>query len=251
MPTLAEDVRRLTPYFKQKPTHPYPWYNPDKLVPSDFPGHTAHFEDSQADPYSFGGSPGGFTVNSPSTTEVKSDSVRHHLEIAQAGYASDNAYVQWSDATGVNDFYIAMAVKGKSVASATYVAEIRWWGVASPGASDKYYGLRFRTPGTGVHVSLESSFVYGTGVTFSLADGTVGVWFAHEAGELDLYRCRAFATTTGQAILYSLDLAKIVSKWDRGANPATYPEIIKCIRVLTATSITANLYIDYLGVTYP
>lgn len=140
---------------------------------NDFVSHRAGFEDSQLSPYSFGGSPGGFSVSVPTGTSAESASYRHHLLMRNQSTAND-IYLQWTDSTAKTSLKVIMAADHQRYTTDTYIGEIRLWDVQSPGAGDNYYALRFQwKPVSFPSFPLRVEMWYGTGVTFGAANGTL------------------------------------------------------------------------------
>lgn len=139
---------------------------------NNFASGIAEFNDSQTTPYSFGASPGGFSLSLGSGSTAGSNSHRHCLAFYQ-GSSATPSYLQWTSSTAVQEFYYWMALRNYYVASDYLAYSIRAWGVQNPGASDTYFEARWKLSNTGLQVS----FWYGQGVTFSLTDGTqTGLW---------------------------------------------------------------------------
>lgn len=139
---------------------------------NDFTNHIAGFEDSQGTPYSFGGSPGGFSVTVPANTRALS-SVQPHM-LTLHNQSGTGVYMEWTSSTGKNDILVIGAPAALWTTTDYNLCEIRMWGVQSPGSSDNYWAMRLNWMGsTYPQYPLRIGLWYGTGVTYAWNDGTL------------------------------------------------------------------------------
>jgi hypothetical protein len=206
-----------------KPAGPY-HYTHRTFDVNNFTGHLAGFEDSQSTPYSFGGSPGSFSLVDPGATRyAASDIYRHHLHLQNFG-AAGALYVKWSNATGKQTVRTNLAIGPHCTAGDNYAGEIRVWGVQAPAAGDKYYALRWTWNST--RKQLEAGFYYGSGVTFAAGDGTlVGAVWDWVPGAL--YWTQIVADATPAGYVYTCIAEGTMGAGQSIAPGAGYPTIIK------------------------
>ena len=148
------------------------YYTCRDFATNNFTSHIAGFEDSQTSPYSFGGSPGGFSVNVPANTECRSNHARHFLTLqAKSGVGN---YLRWTSSTGYSNIIVLCVPSPLWSTSDYHLTEIRMWGVQNPTSTDKYWAMRFNWLGaTYPAFPLRIGLWYGTGVTYSINDGTL------------------------------------------------------------------------------
>lgn len=122
---------RWTNLVGANPADDYHWTWRNFLT-NDFAGypHVAGFEDSQASPYSFGGSPGGFSVSVPANTEIKSNYQPHHLTLRDL--AGTGCYLQWTSSTARTFHYGIYGISPLVSTSDYHLMEIRMWAVQAP-----------------------------------------------------------------------------------------------------------------------
>lgn len=207
---------------------------------NDFTNHIADFNDSQSSTYSFGASPGGFSISAVSNQTYKSNSYRHHLSMVDNN-GSGNGYLQWTDATGKSycqiDFnYVGMT--GTSGADAI-ISEIRMWGVQNPTSTDKYYAVRFKRKDLGTY----AYWYVGTGITISAADGTQVCVGIVNGGHRYRLQITVYATPAYYADFWDID-AGIPAQLGSSAPGAGYPTIIKTLRFYLVGGSYEQINID-------
>jgi len=215
---------------------------------NNFANDKAGFEDSQGSPYSFGGSPGGFSLSTPASSyEALSSNQAHWLRLRN-WHASSLLYVQWTSSTGKTDIYTVLSITPLTAASDRLVGEIRFWGVQSPGAADKYWAIRWLYEGsTSPQHPLRVGVYYGTGVTFTSTNGTLvgskqpfspGV--AHEIYNL---------INSGPSFFGIASLTEGMRSFDTSTTQATWPVSAKTIRWVVAPVNFDIMWIDEIRVT--
>lgn len=233
MPT-RDEVNALRPYFYDRPPDPYV-QDSRPFGRSDLVNHIAEFEDSQASPYSFAA--GGFSISLGSGAVANSTYARHCLSLHQNGSATQS-YLQWTDSTS-KKINVFLAITNGAGAD-SYHSEIRWWGVQSPGAGDKYYTLRFRYGANCV----QAGFFYGTGVTFAVGDGTqVGNWWnVSTLGRFLFIQFYSTATPLGIVDIYDTATQVLLNQFAGGTTG--WPTALKTIRFYLPANGWANYRID-------
>lgn len=230
---------RLYPY-ELHPSDLYP-QSIRTFYRNDFVNNLAGFQDSQASPYSFGGSPGGFSLYVPASFVAESQTYRHHLRMSDAGAASPG-YLQWSSSTGrmYCDLWMSLFSYGSAVPDAISF-EIRMWAVQNPGAADKYFALRFKRTSIGLCIF----GYYGTGVTITVGDGTAqGSSFLPTEVK---YRMNfQVSTTPSLSVGIQNDMDGILAYYFGISGGAGYPSTIKTFRIYVLG--WAACYIDAMRV---
>lgn len=248
---LKDDIGAIahlstTKQYLRGPVDPY-LTNLRSFAQNDFVNGIAEFNDSQASPYSFGGSPGGFSLSLGSGAVASSNGFRHHLSFYQ-GFSATPSYLQWASATAIGPIYYFMGLRSYYNPSDTLAYSIRAWGVQSPGASDMYFEARFKFSTTGLQFAL----FYGTGTTFSLTDGTlVGSWQMLPAASR--YRCYRHYIAAGSGT----NGMGIFDLWDKETHTieaqlavevvSPAPRLIRCARFQLAPSTGAGAQIDRIS----
>lgn len=217
---------------------------------NDFPNHIAGFEDSQASPYSFGGSPGGFSTTAPANTSVASSDRAHWLKIRNDTSASP-AYVQWSDATGKNNCFPIAIISPLSMATDVLVAEWRFWDTTSPVANSRWWALRFNWLGTTMpqfplRAGLWYSAAVGDGLTFTPTTGTL-VQLQSPISPGQVYSCYMIMAA-GPSCFANMRVAEGLDAFNISATTASMPAIIRCARFMTFQSYQAQ-WLDELRFT--
>lgn len=176
---------------------------------NDFTNDKAGFEDSQTTPYSFGGSPGGFSISVPASTAADSATFAHFLQLINSTTVASGTqvYVQWAEAAATKNtcdiIWGFRPFNGQT--NDILLAEFRFWSAAtagSPGAGDNYWALRFKwLPVTYPDYPLRARMYYGTGVTYATTDGTaVGTETPFHMGQL--YSDTITVTTAGNPAMF-------------------------------------------------
>lgn len=216
---------------------------------NNFANGIAEFNDAQGSPYSFGGSPGGFSLSvGAGGGSAYSNGFRHHLSMYQ-GWSATPSYVQWASATATGNVYFFMGFRNYYANGDALAYSIRSWGVQTPGAGDGYFEARFKLSQTGLYMG----FFYGIGVTFSLTDGTqTGSWLlVPEPSKYRLFRSLVAPGSVGGAGLGLIDLWDVethLMEMQLAVEVTSYPTSIKCCRLQLAPSSGAGAQIDRIAV---
>lgn len=214
---------------------------------NNFVGGIAEFNDSQGSPYSFGGSPGGFSLSlGAGGGSAYSNGFRHHLSMYQ-GWSATPSYIQWASASAVAQVYWFMGFRNYYANSDTLVYSIRSWGVQTPGATDKYFEARFKMTTTGLYFG----YFYGTGITFSLTDGTqTGGWLLVPLpSKYRLFRAliAAGSGSNGLGVFDLWDIETHTMEMQIAVELAAYPTSTKCCRLQLGASTGAGAQIDRIS----
>jgi hypothetical protein len=213
------------------------------FLPNDFANHRAGFEEAQASPYSFGASPGGFSVVVPANTVAASNAVAHWLQLHNNTSAAP-CYVQWVDAAGKNNFYPTFVLAPLAVTWDTLVAEWRFWDTTAPTANSRWWAIRFNwlgatMPQFPLRVGLWYSAAVGDGLTFTPTTGTliqlqapITPGLAYTGG---------VNIVSGPACFVTLNVAEGIAGFAISAGGvAGMPSIIRCARLMTFPSWQAQ-----------
>ena len=149
--------------------HPYK-FTFRQFLSNSFANGMAGFDDAQASPYSFGGTPGGFTISAPAGITANSTSMRSYLTVSKTSTPAFT--LDWASATAATRYEIMLWIAEETNAASYYHSELRFWADQVPTASSKYWALRWKWI-TGTPGSIGLYYYYGTGVTFADADGTL------------------------------------------------------------------------------
>jgi hypothetical protein len=168
--TVGLNTRFENIFGADKPAHNYQ-QTFRKYIPTALANDIAGFEDVQAD-YVFGA--GKFSIVKPASAYgCNSSDYRHWLAMA-AWHATSPIILKWSSSAAKNIWDMIFAFGPLAGTADIWQAELRLWGVQSPGAADKYFSIRLTWDGaTKPQMPLRIKMYYGTGVTFSHADGTL------------------------------------------------------------------------------
>lgn len=205
---------------------------------NDFVNHKAGFEDAQASPYSFGGSPGGFSLTLPASTGAASNFYSHFLTIYNNAGGGTLAYLDWNNATGKTITNLIGSVKAYPTATDDLVAELRLWDATSPGVNTRWWALRFNWLG-----STRPQFPMVAGMFYSAAAGD-GLTFAYNTGTQSgtyaqinlgsIYRITS-TFTAGPTCVIEVYPAEGTLLTSFGATVANMPLVVKCARLYVAS----------------
>lgn len=150
---------------------------------------------------------------------------------------SGTAKLIWSDGTStLTQFYVWMQFAPRR--GTTYGAEIRVFDVASPGAGDEYWALRFVIDtATYPDWPWRLRTFRGTGTTYAIADGTLLGDVPFQPTTMIRYGFRAW--DSGGTPRFDADLMDthgIDGVEIAGFTQANYPNVVKRIEIYTATS---------------
>lgn len=239
----AERLPLPTTYiFPAVPTTPHQ-FTRRKFLIDDVANNILGFE-TNASPYT---PAAPFSAVKPASNHTYNSS-KHHLE--QRNWdATTHLYTRWTSATAKSAITINMAISPTALGSDYLVGAVRLWAVQSPGASDKYWEIRFKWMGSTYpqHPLMITSY-YGTGVTFTLTDGTlIGAHFPLSPGEVYTF---AMSLTAAPALFANASIAEGFIAYDTSSIQATYPTNFKEAWILTAAGGNfQRMYIDDINIT--
>jgi hypothetical protein len=192
-----------------------------------FTSDIAGYQDSQSSPYSYGGSPGGFSLTVGANCGALSSTRLHWLRIYNYD-ASATVYNQWTASGAKTRQETLVSLSPYTSASDVLVSELRFWDVQAPGGSDKYWAIRWIWYGsTRTQFPFQVSVWYGTGTTFTTTNGSKTAETPWVPG-LDYYVIAALsAGGTFSYLIYVSDGALVTNG---GPAVAGYPSNFKTVR---------------------
>lgn len=212
-----------------------------------FASGAAGFEDSQSSPYSFGGSPGGFSLSVPASSYSAESATYPHWLNLRNYHASTPLYLQWTSSTAKNNANFIMAVTPNPAASDLLVAEIRVWDVQSPGGSDNYWAFRWQWLGsTYPAYPFVLSAYRGTGTTFAVGDGTMLQRYQAVTGQVNAILVQPQASNT---CAFISRVAEGFNNFSAGFAQAGYPSNFKTMRLYLPTSSYHEVFLDQVVIT--
>lgn len=217
---------------------------------NDLANNKAGFDDSQSSPYSFGGSPGGFSLSIPAGCTAASSSKRHFLAMSNgSGGAVTNFYLQWTSSTAKTTVSIPLIFVFNNGLGQTLAWELRGWAVQSPGGSDKYWAVRIvYDPTTHAAYPARIEVAYGTGTTISLTDGTRTGNAPFYAGIWSGLKLSCYDSGGIPAISVQLSTAEGDNFYNNAVGIAGYPTSLKTIRAYMIHSY-GSAYVDEMVIT--
>jgi len=154
--------------------------------------------------------------------------------------------LRWSSSTKKN-FLNAIMCFSPSIKTSDYLAyEIRWWGVQTPTASDKYWSFRIMwKPSTSSQWPLYGKLYSGTGVTYAEGDGTA------RSGPIPIpmgtaLSCQfgAWHTTSTPYGGFTIKSAEAIYGGNLGTVVSTWPNEAKCFDISITSGDYQTLHID-------
>jgi len=237
--TLKTRVDRL--FGTDKPSHAN-FFTQRQFYNNDYANNIVGFE-TEANPYTFP------TENCPfSWNAIPTGCTRYSwgswLQMRVA--TSFPLTLRWSSSTKKN-FLNAILCFSPSIKTSDYLAyEIRWWGVQTPTASDKYWSFRIMwKPSTSSQWPLYGKLYSGTGVTYAEGDGTA------RSGPIPIpmgtaLSCQfgAWHTTSTPYGGFTIKSAEAIYGGNLGTVVSTWPNEAKCFDISITSGDYQTLHID-------
>lgn len=221
----------------------YTWRN---FYADDEANNQMGFEKYLATPYTLS-SPFSWASTPADSYAAEGQSNPHWLQMVNS-HGSTPLTLQWTSSTGKNYVNTLMGMNFNITGSDVLVAEIRGWGVQSPGGSDYYYGLRFAVLGsTYPAYPWMMGLFYGQGTTFALANGTrYGGWMPFTPGLVYKMQLQA---SSGPWVFLRAFVAEGSLAIAHALNMGSYPTSFKTVQWYLApgTSMYWNVDEIYLS----
>jgi hypothetical protein len=232
-----------------KPANVY-YFTRRQFLIDDFPNHICGFE-SPVNPFSFGGSPGSFSLYRPSGSQSAHTLTNHWLRLSNTTAAGDHVYVEWSQATAYDTIFIICQPSQQAYTFDWLGPEIRMWNAAtpgSPGASDDYWAVRFNwKPVSFPEHPYRVGVWWGTGTTFAHNDGTLrGSEYPVPFGPMRM-RIEFFPTFHG---VYFSAVEAPAEFAVQGTSYSTFPTEFNTVRFMVPyqNPVNASLLIDEIEI---
>lgn len=159
------------------------------------------FEDAQ-NPYVLPSGP--FTMSLNAGWQAESVNYRNFLYLRNTNGANSFS-LDWSSATAMNNFSLLGWFSESSAVPSDYLhTELRFWADQSPTASSKYWAMRVVAYRTSTFTTFGVLAYYGTGVTYSMTDGTF-LWGPVQLMPGLVYKLSCQITTSsGNGVFYPM-----------------------------------------------
>lgn len=237
--TLKTRVDRL--FGTDKPSHAN-FFTQRQFYINDYTNNIVGFE-TEANPYTFPTENCPFSWNAIPTGCTR-NSWGSWLQMRVA--TSFPLTLRWSSSTKKN-FLNAIMCFSPSIKTSDYLAyEIRWWGVQTPTASDKYWSFRIMwKPSTSSQWPLYGKLYSGTGITYAEGDGTA------RSGPIPIpmgtaLSCQfgAWYTTSIPYGGFTIKSAEAIYGGNMGTVVSTWPNEAKCFDISITSGDYQTLHID-------